>query len=528
MNIIWKSVKSKLLVAGILVAMLVIGVSPISVSLNNPLTQQAINFELGHVQAVWASGTLDQPLTQVGIQAALDALPATGGRINIFNNAAGTVTFTGTVSRAIPNVTIIGTGKVPLFQNNGVTALFSVGGQTGWIFRDVTTDAGGVTLASDTVLDNVQLGGIYYAQRSSTGTSVLFTANISILNAPIGRGATYVVAASDAPALIKAQADYISDGIGDEVQINAAITAAVANGGGKVLLSSSNFSINGNIEIKSNIYLQGQGMGVTAIRASNSFTPGRMINYDGTGAPTYANFITISDLELDGNKSAFGDTFPRLGIAIIYANYVTIFNTYIHDIYEACGITVGHTGDISPFIGVNVFNNWIVDTDRNGIDATGAGVNYAVYLQNNKIRGSGWNGITLDGNNGRILNNYIVNSSTSNLSTYYSIYASGTKHQIRDNFTSGTSVLAQIGSIASDTAVDHNKGYVTENSGSSVGTGSQQTIDHGLSFTPTKQQIGIFSDNSTGTAYQSANSDATNIYVTEITDSAWHWATVGN
>ncbi|MCK9369870.1 hypothetical protein M0R04_08200 [Candidatus Dojkabacteria bacterium] len=80
------------------------------------------------------------------------------------------------------------------------------------------------------------------------------------------------------------------------------------------------------------------------------------------------------------------------------------------------------------------------------------------------------------------------------------------------------------------TTYRHNTGFVTENYGSSVGTGAQQTIAHGLSFTPIKAQIGLWSDNTTLVVLsQTANPDATNIYVTNnTTGSAWHWSTIGN
>ncbi len=75
----------------------------------------------------------------------------------------------------------------------------------------------------------------------------------------------------------------------------------------------------------------------------------------------------------------------------------------------------------------------------------------------------------------------------------------------------------------------HNLGYVTESSGTSLGTGAQQTVAHGLNFTPTISQIGVFSDNVTPvTVAQTASPDVTNIYVTcNETGSAWHWATIG-
>lgn len=107
-----------------------------------------------------------------------------------------------------------------------------------------------------------------------------------------------------------------------------------------------------------------------------------------------------------------------------------------------------------------------------------------------------------------------------------------------DNNTIIGNVLSNIGAVSgseiikggSNSIVKSNVGYKTENSGASVGTGAQQSIAHGLNFTPTKQQIGLWSDNDTMvTLWQSATPDATNIYVTNnISGSAWHWATVGN
>lgn len=58
----------------------------------------------------------------------------------------------------------------------------------------------------------------------------------------ISRTASLVVAASDAPALVKAQADYLCDGTNDEVQIQAAIDALPATGG-KIQLSSGTFTV---------------------------------------------------------------------------------------------------------------------------------------------------------------------------------------------------------------------------------------------------------------------------------------------
>lgn len=65
------------------------------------------------------------------------------------------------------------------------------------------------------------------------------------------------------------------------------------------------------------------------------------------------------------------------------------------------------------------------------------------------------------------------------------------------------------------------------NSGTSLGTGAEQTIAHGLGFTPSIDQISVSSDNLTASAVQTTAPDATNIYVTcNASGSAWHWSTV--
>lgn len=81
-------------------------------------------------------------------QEALDALPSGGGRLV---GSEGTFVFTQQVTRAISNVAIIGCGAATRFNLDASTPVFSAGSQTGWLFADFDTDAGGVALATDTV-----------------------------------------------------------------------------------------------------------------------------------------------------------------------------------------------------------------------------------------------------------------------------------------------------------------------------------------------------------------------------------------
>jgi hypothetical protein len=89
----------------------------------------------------------------------------------------------------------------------------------------------------------------------TSGTNVTPTNAISL---PTGGGATFLVAAVDATSRERAQADYQCDGVADDVQINAAITAAYPHGG-IVQLSSGNFTNTSSITVTNGVILQGSG-----------------------------------------------------------------------------------------------------------------------------------------------------------------------------------------------------------------------------------------------------------------------------
>lgn len=137
----------------------VVVVSTILLNLALPIARAPINSLLGRIgvkseftiglagtaYAATADYTVDGTADDVQAQQALNALPSTGGKLVFFG---GNYNFTATVSRAINNVTIEGSGKSTYFAFNAATALFSAGAQAGWIFKDFRTDAGWVTVSS--------------------------------------------------------------------------------------------------------------------------------------------------------------------------------------------------------------------------------------------------------------------------------------------------------------------------------------------------------------------------------------------
>ncbi|KKL56545.1 hypothetical protein LCGC14_2244340, partial [marine sediment metagenome] len=202
-----------------------------------------------------------------------------------------------TVLRAIDNVTIYGTGEGTLFNYNGAAAIFDAGTQDGWVFGDFATDAGGLDVATAThwTMRNINLGGALFAYDTSEDITSTYW------DIPTGRGATFTVAANDSSAGSKAQADYVADGANDQVEIQAALDAADAAGGGMVQLMESyaGFAIT-SITIPSGVTLQGVSGGYldygTRISLTGSIfmTDQAMIKDMFIGAaPAYANDAVV-------------------------------------------------------------------------------------------------------------------------------------------------------------------------------------------------------------------------------------------
>jgi hypothetical protein len=110
-----------------------------------------------------------------------------------------------------------------------------------------------------------------------------------------GRASTIIIAASNSTANSKACADYICDGVDDQVEINTAITG-LSSSGGTVLLLEGTYNISATINTVNNLTLKGQGNGTKLYLVSGRSTAVNMISANSIN-------ITICDLLLDGNAS---------------------------------------------------------------------------------------------------------------------------------------------------------------------------------------------------------------------------------
>jgi parallel beta-helix repeat protein len=136
---------------------------------------------------------------------------------------------------------------------------------------------------------------------------------------------------------------------------------------------------------------------------------------------------------------------------------------------------------------------------------------------------------------GGAMNGIGIGSPASGIAVVGNIFDKGTHQQVglrafagvtnlrvfSNDFTNGGTV-SSINDASTTALIRYNVGYITENSGTSTGTGAQQTIAHGLAAAPTRV---LLSESTTGgaLAYQSAAADATNIYITATNAKTYQW-----
>lgn len=117
--------------------------------------------------------------------------------------------------------------------------------------------------------------------------------------------ATLVVAASNASPLSKARADLVADGVDDQVEIQTAIDAVNAVGGGRVVLSEGRFNISATINMRNGVYLEGQGMGSSLARATELYLVDgantSMVVFDSGALPFHGS--GLEKMSLQGNRT---------------------------------------------------------------------------------------------------------------------------------------------------------------------------------------------------------------------------------
>ena len=152
------------------------------------------------------------------------------------------------------------------------------------------------------------------------------------------RGMTAFVCADDATDPMKDMATaegtglnkWLCDGTADNIQIQAAIDAVEAAGGGMVLLSEGTFSMLGPLIIDAdNVALVGMGRGATSLQLVASAT----IQFELVTIDT-ANNCMIADLTIDGNKGNQAGAYEYLGIDLDDATNCVVRDVVVRDLYD--------------------------------------------------------------------------------------------------------------------------------------------------------------------------------------------------
>lgn len=125
---------------------------------------------------------------------------------------------------------------------------------------------------------------------------------------------TITVAANDESAAVKANADYVCDGVADEVQINAALSAVGGSGttigygtsGGTVVLVGRQFTIANSIILRNQVELVGAygGQGTFIKPAASGWAPGAangLIELESTNT----QYVNVHNLTLTAAGSAY-------------------------------------------------------------------------------------------------------------------------------------------------------------------------------------------------------------------------------
>lgn len=220
--------------------------------------------------------------------------------------------------------------------------------------------------------DNDAWGGILNTALTTLESAV--TANegsISALESGVSAATYYtLVAANNAPDSVKARAQYICDGTADEVQVQAAVDAVKAAGGGRVQLSRGSFNWAGPVTIRGNndednaptIQLHGVGQQATEITVAS--------NQIGIEVTDWA-ICDIRDLCLFISGSGVGIH----STAVLSGNEVSFWHSSFKNLRINGGFNAAYTGwgmDLAmPWR--SVFENIEIEGTRNGIRLSNQG-----------------------------------------------------------------------------------------------------------------------------------------------------------
>ena len=245
------------------------------------------------------------------------------------------------------------------------------------------------------------------------------------LKAETGRAATIVVAASDSSPQSKAQADFVADGVDDQVTIQKAIDALSPPNvlypvGGKVLLMEGTFNISSTIFLRTKVKLEGVGWG-TVVRLKDGHN-GHISMLIGMSSSRIANFT------IDANNAMQDLAFHNSPIWMGDVTGVTIEGMRLMDGYTGINISGGSdvliannhiSGMRGDGIGPNASSRLVITGNIVRNSTAGIDLFYCLHsvVSGNTIDNAGFSGIELHGvSSWNIISGNIITNSARGIS----------------------------------------------------------------------------------------------------------------
>lgn len=235
--------------------------------------------------------------------------------------------------------------------------------------EELQADADAAQTGADTA--NSGLATLSGSVDTVTATVGSLQGDVSDLQGLVPGGMPWVVvAASTAPPAVRTKADYLCDGTADDVQIQAAITAAKVLGGGIVQLTGGTFNLAATLSITGNtdednaatLTLRGTGAQATTLNMAN--------NVNGIHLTDWA-MANISDLGIVVSGSGKCIT----SAAVLSGNEVSFWHSSLRNLRLNGGFNAANTGwgmDLAmPWR--SVFENIEVEGTRNGVRLSNQG-----------------------------------------------------------------------------------------------------------------------------------------------------------
>jgi hypothetical protein len=165
------------------------------------------------------------------------------------------------------------------------------------------------------------------------------------------------------------QADYITDGTADNVEIQQAIDAATAAGGGHVYLQAGTYNLAATINLKSNVILEGQGVGTILKPVSGTSI---ITAYSSGGAITCQTIsqAAVISLRIDGTNFQHDSAAVHIdNCSDIKVGNCRIDNINGFGVFTTAGLTGSASGTTQR---VTIFNNYIYGYGLNDLIGGGA------------------------------------------------------------------------------------------------------------------------------------------------------------